>query len=52
MFVFADQDVIECVIGFMIDNRNIKKEALKLRWLSNATSSVINIAYASTLVTC
>ena len=33
-FCFAGQDAIECVIGFRIDRRTIKRETRSSKWLS------------------
>ena len=33
-FAFTDRDAIECVVGFRIDNRTIKRETLKSNKLS------------------
>ena len=34
VFIFIDQDTIECMVGFRIDSHTIKKESLKFNRLS------------------
>ena len=36
-FAFADQGIIECMVGFRIDSCTIKRQAIKRLRLSSAT---------------